>query len=450
MQPKTAANLLLVHGKIRSFIRRTIKSKFVRNVAIVTSGTVGAQAIIMAFSPVITRLYGPEAFGLLGVFMSIVAVITPLAALSFPVAIVLPKTDNDAKGIARLSVYLALGIAGFLFLALLAVGHWLMETLRIQEIGSLILLIPPTMLFVAFMQITHQWLIRKKQFAITARVAVIQALIVNSAKTGIGLIKPVAAMLIILSTLGNAIHALMLAIGAKKAEVQNQHKKKSHSLASLWVLAKRYYDFPFYRSPQAFINAISQSFPVLMLAAFFGPTSAGFYTICKRVIDMPSRTIGKSVGDVFYPRIAESANNGENLTWLILKATLSLVAVGLVPFSIVIVFGPLLFGFVFGAEWVVAGEYARWLALWLFFGFINRPSVVSIPVLRLQGFLLIYEIIGVTLRVTTLFIGMYLLNDDILAIMLFSLAGVVWNAGLIIFTILNSHFSKKIGNNRPS
>ena len=67
------------------------QSKFVRNVAIVATGTAGAQAITMAFAPIITRIYGPEAFGLLGTFMAILAVLTPVAALTYPIAIVLPR-----------------------------------------------------------------------------------------------------------------------------------------------------------------------------------------------------------------------------------------------------------------------------------------------------------------------------------------------------------------------
>src|SRR5690606_19830586 len=55
-------------------IKQLGQSKFVRNVAIVATGTAGAQAITMAFAPVITRLYGPEAFGLLGTFMAILGV----------------------------------------------------------------------------------------------------------------------------------------------------------------------------------------------------------------------------------------------------------------------------------------------------------------------------------------------------------------------------------------
>ena len=36
------------------------KNPFVRNVMIVATGTAVSQAITMAFSPIITRLYGPE------------------------------------------------------------------------------------------------------------------------------------------------------------------------------------------------------------------------------------------------------------------------------------------------------------------------------------------------------------------------------------------------------
>lgn len=57
-----------------NYAKRLTKSKFVRNVAIVATGTAGAQAITMAFAPIITRLYGPEAFGLLGTFMAILAI----------------------------------------------------------------------------------------------------------------------------------------------------------------------------------------------------------------------------------------------------------------------------------------------------------------------------------------------------------------------------------------
>ncbi|UCZ56541.1 hypothetical protein LGV61_12545 [Desulfurispirillum indicum] len=41
-------------------LTKLYNSKFIRNVAIVASGTAAAQAITMAFAPIITRIYGPE------------------------------------------------------------------------------------------------------------------------------------------------------------------------------------------------------------------------------------------------------------------------------------------------------------------------------------------------------------------------------------------------------
>jgi O-antigen/teichoic acid export membrane protein len=415
----------------------------VRNVAVVASGTAGAQAITIAFSPIITRLYGPEAFGLLGTFMAIVAVVTPIAALSYPIAIVLPKKDSDARGIAKLSAYIAVIIAAVLFLLFIIAGDWLVGILRVQEISAFILLIPLVIVFTAFMQIAQQWLIRKKQFQITSRAAVFHALTINSLKSGIGLIKPVAAVLISLAAIGNAIHAGLLAWGARKYEREYQERIDStQARPSLWKLAKKHYDFPLFRAPQNFINSVSQNLPVLMLAAFFGPASAGFYALCRRLLGLPSQLIGKSVGDVFYPRITEAAHRGEDLTRLILKATLSLAAIGIVPFGMIVAFGPWLFGFVFGSEWVIAGVYARWLALMMFFNFVNRPAVVSVPVLDIQKGLLFYEFFSTGSKLLAMYIGFVIFNNDITVVALFGVFGAIAYIMLISWVIFSS-FSKQ-------
>ncbi len=434
----TLLSSILHNFNLHHKLRRLRKSKFVCNVAIVATGTAGAQAVTMAFSPIITRLYGPEAFGLLGMFMALVALLYPISALAYPIAIVLPKEDNDAKDIARLSVYISLAMAVVFLLAILVGGDWLLALAGAKAIAAFDLLIPLNVLFVTWLQIAQKWLIRKKQFHVTAKVAVVQSLVVNSTKVGIGWFNPLAAVLIVLTTFGCALHTVMLYFGAKREGPSKDYTGQSQTRTPLFELAKRYYDFPLYRTPQIFLNAISQNLPVLMLAAFFGPSSAGFYAICRRVLSLPSELIAKSVGDVFYPRIAEAANKGENLTSLILKATLGLIAVGFLPFALVVVFGPWLFAFVFGVEWIQAGEYARWLALWLFFAFINRPSVAAIPVMNLQGYFLIYELLSVGLRLLALCIGFFMFKDDILAILLFSLAGIVLNVSLILLTLYRS------------
>lgn len=419
----------------RRYLDRVWRSGFARNVAIVATGTAGAQAITMAFAPLITRIYSPEAFGLLGTFMAMIAVAIPVAALAYPVAIVLPRDDRDAMGLVRLSVYLSFSLAVLVTVALLLGGDWLISVLRVESIGTYILLIPVAMLFSSWIQIAQQWLIRKKEYVVVARAAVTYSLVLNCAKSGIGWFHPLAAVLIALATIGPALHATLLAIGARRRYHRTSGQSARSRPSPLTELACRHRDFPLYRAPQNFINAISQSLPVLMLAAFFGPAAAGFYTLGNMVVGMPSTLVGKSVSDVFYPKITEAAHLGANLTGLIMKATGALALIGILPFGLVVLSGPWLFAYLFGPEWHVAGEYARWLALFYFFNFINKPSVAAVPVLDIQRGLLVYEVFSTGGKTAGLIIGFYWFGSDVLAVALFSIIGVIAYGSMMLWIV---------------
>src|SRR5699024_11429409 len=83
-------------------IKNVFHSKFIKSVIVMAFGAVGAQAITLLLSPLITRLYGPEAFGMMGTFNSIINIIGPVSALTFPIAIVLPKGEREVKSIIKL------------------------------------------------------------------------------------------------------------------------------------------------------------------------------------------------------------------------------------------------------------------------------------------------------------------------------------------------------------
>jgi O-antigen/teichoic acid export membrane protein len=399
------------------------KHKTIHNVAALAMGTAGAQAIGIAFSPIITRLYGPEAFGLLGTFLALITILTPLAALSYPIAIVLPKHDAEARALSKISIYISLGIAGIISIALLVKGNLLLDLLGATAISAFKFLIPVNILFAAWLQIVEHWLIRKKLFVIKAKTAVVAAALINSAKTGVGLFHPLAAVLVVISSISAVVRMVLLYFGLSKTSITLKSSNQEEEKMSLGAVAKHYRDFPLYRSPQIFINTISQSLPVLLLAAFFGPAAAGFYTLTKKILTMPTKLIGKSVGSVFYPRSAEAAIKGENLFLLVLKATLLLAAIGAIPFAVIIIFGPSLFSFAFGSEWLQAGEYAQWLSVMLFVQFINKPAVSVIPVIGKQKGLLVYEVFSTGSKLIVLYIGFSVFRSDILSIALFSVAG---------------------------
>jgi len=80
------------------------QSHFLKSVATLASGTALAQAIPILVSPILTRLYTPENFGALAVFMAIVSSIAPAVCGKYEVAMVLPQSNRqgiELLGIAR-------------------------------------------------------------------------------------------------------------------------------------------------------------------------------------------------------------------------------------------------------------------------------------------------------------------------------------------------------------
>src|SRR5699024_322812 len=300
-------------------INSLFKSTFVKNVLIVATGAAAAQAIGLILSPIITRLYGPEAFGIMGTFTSLTRIIVPIAALTYPVAIVLPKSDANAKRLIKLSLYITAIVAIITTFLLLFFKDFVIDIFNLTEIASFIYLIPLVIIFAGLGQISQQWLIRTNQFAINAKTTFLQSFIINSSKVGIGLVYPFASVLVVLQTLSEALKAFLMFAFVRKSDYKSNNSTENN--LSLKQLAKKHRDFPLYRAPEELFNTISQNLPILLLTSLFGPASAGFYSIGRTVLGLPSRLIGQAIGDVFYPRINEAAHSGENLTKLIKKAT---------------------------------------------------------------------------------------------------------------------------------
>jgi O-antigen/teichoic acid export membrane protein len=116
---------------------------------------------------------------------------------------------------------------------------------------------------------------------------------------------------------------------------------------------------------------------------------------------------------------------------------LGLAVVGLIPFGIVIIAGPWLFSFVFGAQWEPTGTYARWLAVWFYCAFAAVPSLQVVAILGLQGHFLIYEVAVVVLRIASLAAGALIWHSDIAAIALYAIVGALVNIAQIAWCILS-------------
>jgi O-antigen/teichoic acid export membrane protein len=428
-------------SKPAKWLRGLLAHPFMRSVTVLISGTAAAQLVTIAFSPLITRLYGPEVFGTVGIFLAAVAFLTPIANLAYAYAIVLPSSDDEARALFRLSAHVGIAVASLSVILFGGFHKQIAEVIGLTAAPELLLFAPFIVLLSAFREPLYHWLLRKKQFGAISRIVVVAAVVSNIAKTSIGLVSTTAPVLLILTVMTNVLEVFLLWFGARRTLLTGRATDPSGeepaATLPLQSAAYRFRDFPLYRAPNDWLNVVSNSIPSLMLAALLGPAAAGFYLLARRVVGLPIGVIAGAVGTVFLPRVAEASHRSERLRPLLLKGTLGLAFVGLIPFGIVIFAGPWLFSFVFGAQWTPTGYYARWLAIWFYCAFAAVPSLQVVAILGLQGHFLVYEIAVVTLRVTSLAAGALIWQSDIVAIALYSVVGAVVNIAQVVWCILS-------------
>lgn len=399
----------------------------------VASGAAAAQAITLAFAPLLTRLYGPEAMGLLGVFNALVSSLAAVSALSYPLAIVLPAAASDAVALARLSMILGLGTAVIAAGALAMWGPALLTAVNAGELVPWAMLIPVATAVGVGSQVLTHWLTREQAFGLGARAAVVVALCSNGLKTVFGVLQPVAAALIVSGLAGVLAGNWVTWRWWRRRGGPPTHA--APRAADLRHVAWQHRDFPLLRTPQDSLNAVSQAAPLMWLSAAFGTAAAGHYSLAMMALGAPVVLIGQSVSRVFYPRVTAQVRNGGNVAADIWRTTRHLALLAAAPFMLLMLAGPDLFALMFGDAWRTAGEYARWLAPWLYLQMVNKPAVAAIPALRLQGGLLIYELGSTGSKLLALWAGWRLSLGDIGSVALFSATGCVaylWLIGWVL------------------
>lgn len=360
-----------------------------------------AQAIAFAFSPLITRIYTPEAFGIQGVFISSVSLLWPFAALRYPMAIVVAESEAEVRGLVRLSLFIAGLVSVGIAIILLSARQPLLSLFGIEEVGPLIWFLPLALFLVALQDTMDFRATRLGAFRVVGVVTALQALVVNLTRVIGGLVHPTAAALIVATSLSYGAQASMLRLGLGS----RLKSTTSERPASLGFLARKYREFPVFRMPADMINAMSQTAPVFLLSILFSPASTGLYVLARAVVNLPLSVIGSAAGNVFYARISEIDRNRDDLYPFILKATLAQLAIPGGATLIGAIIFPNIFAIIFGETWRTAGEFAQWMSLWVVCMLANIPSVRALPVIGRQNLHLFFNIMIALAGVAGLFAG---------------------------------------------
>lgn len=414
-----------LHRLRRKIVEAFLQRQFFRNVAVVLTGAALAQVIGIAVSPIVSRLFSPEAFGVLGSFMSVLGLVSPVVTLTYAGAIVLPRREAESAGLVWLSILISAGVSLVSVIAIAFYDAYGARKLP-NSIQGLLYVVPIVIVFEALLQVAQQCMIRQKRYRQIARFGVIQAVVSAVAKVAAGFFSPGAFLLVLVSLLAVPLNAVFCAVALNTSRSGHRWPPAAR-MQDIKAVARRYIDFPLYRAPQALVGTASLSLPLLVLAYFYGPAATGFFTLSNSVLGAPTQLMSRAINDVFFPRLVEGSHRREETRSFILKAAGALGAVSLVLLLVLLFAGPLLFQFVFGARWFEAGEYARWLALLTCTSVVLGSALSAAPVLKLQGSYLAFEIISTCLKLGSLSIIALGKFEPIVPIACYAIVGSISN-----------------------
>jgi O-antigen/teichoic acid export membrane protein len=338
--------------------RRFYASQFARNLAMLASGTVVGQLVVLLSAPVLARLYTEADFGIFGVYVSVATILNSISALRIDQAIPLPEKDEDAALLLRLSLWItlwfSLGSGLIIILCRSQIAAWKNE----PELVSYLWLIPVTLLGYGVYRSLTAWAVREEIYKELAYTRVSRSFGQVLVQVGLGFLMHGSFGLI----LGNAA-GQWVGIGRLLGPVRRASQglvKQRGDFRRLWA---RYIKFPLYSSPSALLVTIPRQIPNILFFDYFGAGEAGFLFFASRILRQPAALLSESISQVFLGRAAKLLNeNPAKLSGLYFGMVRRMLLISLVPAAILILAGPWLIYWIFGARWEGSVIYVQILS----------------------------------------------------------------------------------------
>ena len=411
------------------------KRGFASDVLKLVSGTAVAQILTVATAPLITRLYGPEAFGLFALFISVVNILLVISCLRYELAIMLPKEDKEAVNVLGVSLVFVVVTSGLLIPLVGWFGRSFARWLKSPELGEYLYLVPLAIFFGGTFLALNYWNSRKRQFGRLSVARVTGASTTTSIQLGAGFSGIVSGGGLIAAFVAGSFASTLL-LGGQIWRQDRTLIQQNLKLTRMIAVLKRYRKFPLYDAWAGLLNAISWQLPVFLLSTFFSSAVVGYYALGNQLLRLPMSLIGNSIAQAFFPRAAE-ANIDGTLAIVVEDTFRYLVMLGMFPMFLLAIVGRDLFVSFFGSNWAEAGVYTQILSIWMFFWFISSPLSTLFRVLEKQEFSLGLNIIIFISRFVSIAIGGWL-NNARLALLLFAISGLILYGYLGLSIVLSS------------
>lgn len=353
-------------------------------------GTGFGNALALALSPVITRLFDPSNFGSFTLLTAVAMVLAPIMSLRLELAVPLPRKESASYAVVHAGIAASISLGVALSALFFFFGPVLGEALNQEAAGTWLWTTPIMASAMSSFSVLNALAVRAARYVAIARRNILMASTTLGLQIVAGTLGFGVGGLIVGFTLGQVVGAASLLFGAglrgPDAIAGRQWRVVKDTL---W----HHRHVPGLLAFAGILSVLGLQAPVIVFAHYFSSEVVGWFGLTQRVLAAPITLIGLSVAHVYLSEIArtrrEFTGPASRQFW---KASKALFLLGALLATVLLTGGPVIFEWIFGAEWRSSGEFGRALALGLAAQLIASPLSQTLIVFERNGLQLAWDI----------------------------------------------------------
>jgi O-antigen/teichoic acid export membrane protein len=343
------------------------KSEFTKNTFILVIGTVIAQSIPLLLHPFLRRIYSPEDFGAMSVYLNIFGMLTIVSALRYEATIVLPKNNNEAANILTLTFLINIIFSTVLLLIIIFFKNEVVNFINFPEkYSNYLYLLPFVSSIFGIYQSINFWLIRQKAFKASTSNKIIRRTIEGSVQGVLGFFK-IPGGLFVGDLTGNFANVL----AGIRQMFKNKYEFRFVTRKKMAYVFKKYIDYPKFNVLPTLLSSAATILPFLFINKMYSTETVGYLDLSRLVLSIPLIFIASTISQVFFQQTTDKKHNSMSIKNDVKNILYLLIAVVFIEFFVILFWGPQLFGFVFGDRYTLSGSFSKILIFSFAFNFIG-------------------------------------------------------------------------------
>lgn len=365
---------------------------FLHSLMLLSGSSVAGQLIMLAGSPVLTRVYSPKDFGIAGLYLSVLGIVSVGAMLRYETAIAATKTSQDTAVVTVLAGSCGL-LSALLAAALIPFAHSFVEPHLRSDIRLLepyFYWIPVGIAFTSLYLASSMWAVRRQDYKTLSKTKLTQAIWSLLIQLGIPILHRGPVGLLAGQVAGQSGGVVTL---SRQALTAGREDFRRIRLKDVRAAARRYFRFPILSLPAVLLDSLFLNAPLMVMTSLYGVVVAGWITLATRIFFLPGVLLSRSLSQVVLGEMSQiAAGDSSSLETVFWRRLKQLSIFGAAACLVAGLLAPVVIPFVYGKAWSNAAICAEMLLPSLLGSIVSSVFGTALDVLERQDLHLLREI----------------------------------------------------------